>query len=218
MKTYLNTFWLSIKRSKLILILFVFTSYILIPAISVLTYRTFGIKRCLESMSYASHTLIPICSVLWGLVFLQIWVDNDWQEALRACSRGRYICGINVVLSTVVIIIILLPAFFVAAEMVGYSTADFIKLSIEVQFCMTILYVISLLTRSVTVGVIVVTAYLLFCVLFSGNSTFAAFCIIKNGYIASAADIINTYLPMSFICSAIWILSAMFERFLYRKY
>lgn len=218
MKTYMSTFWLSIKRSKLILFLFLFTSYILIPAISVLTYRTFGVKRCLESISYASHTLIPICSVLWGLVFLQIWVDNDWQETLRACSRGQYVCGINIVISTVAMILMLLPAFFIATEMVGYSTADFIKLSIEVQFCMTILYVIALLARSVTVGVIVVTGYLLFCILFSGNSTFAAFCIIKNGSIASGADIIANYLPMTLIFAGIWSLAASFERFLYRKY
>ena len=208
----------SYKRNRFILFLLLMVFYILIPGLAAATHRVFGLERCIETISYASHTLIPLCSVLLGLVYLQMWIDNDCQETMRACSRGRFTSGIGILILTAILVLMLLPLILVAMKTLDYSFGEFIKLSAEIFFCLTMLYALSLLFRSMAVGIIVVIAYLMFCILFSGNADFVGFCIVRVGAVASLGDAFELYLPVTVVSAFVLASAILFERYVYRKY
>lgn len=218
MRASLSLIRLSFKRARFIFTLPILLGYLIIPAISSAAYRSLGLSRCLETISYATHTLIPICAVLWGMAYLQMWIDNDGQETIRACSRGKQTCAFAMVFLMLYLTVILLPIYLVAHFLVDYSTSEYIKVFAEMIFSVSMLYFISLVSRTVSVGIITVIAYLLFCVFFSGNAVFAKYCLINPSLIAEFEDVISRYFPLILLSLLLVVISHFYERYLYRKY
>lgn len=218
MSTYLSLFRLSYKRSPVVAIIPILVGYIVLPIMGITTYRSFGPSRCVDTISGAAHALIPISAVLLGMVYLQMWIDNDGQEAIRACRRGKQTCMSAMLLLSVCLLFLLFPMFCVAFFVVSFPVSELIKLYAEILFSLGSLYFISIFARSVAVGIIAVMTYILFCIMFCGNDSFADVCLIKTTSLATIKDVINLYVPLIIVVLIAVIITHLYERMFYRKY
>ncbi len=218
MRTYLSLFRLSYKRSPVVVMMPVLIGYLLIPIMGITTYRSFGSSRCVDTISSAAHTLIPISAVLLGMAYLQMWIDNDGQEATRACRRGKQTCALAILLLSAYLSLALFPMFCVAYYAVSFPFAELIKLYAEILFSFCVLYSLSIFTRSVAVGIIAVMTYLLFCIMFCGNASFSNACLIKTTSLATTENVTGLYIPLIFAALVAVALTHIYERMFYRKY
>lgn len=217
MSAVLTVFRLSAKRSKVIFWLPIVLLYLLLPALAVTAEQNLGAERCCELLSFAANALLPICAVLWGMAYLQLWIDNDAMETIHACDRGRRTCASAMVFLGAVLWLMALPGSVAAYSLLEYPLAQWGKLGTEIFFSLITLYIVSILSRSVGTGVIVIVSYQLFCVLFSNDSDFNSFCII-NVKIEQMQEVLPKYLAVFAVTTGFWVLAYLAERYIYRKY
>lgn len=217
MSAVLTVFRLSMKRSKVIFWLPIVLLYLLLPALAMTSDQSLGTEQCCELLSFAVNALLPICAVLWGMAYLQMWIDNEAMETIHACDRGRRTCAGAMVFLGALLWLLALPGSVVAYRTLEYPLAQWGKLGAEIFFSLTILYLVSILSRSVGAGVIIIVSYLLFCALFSNDSDFNSFCII-NVRIEQIQVLLPKYLAVFAATTGVWVLAYLAERYIYRKY
>lgn len=217
MSTVLAVFRLSMKRAKASFWLPIFLVYVLLPGLVVTSSKSLEPERCCEILSFAVNSLLPICAVLWGMAYLQIWIDNDAVETIHACDRGRRTCAGAMAFLGALLWLMALPGSIAAYHALGYPLAQWGKLRAEIFFSLATLHFVSILTRSVGAGVIAIISYLLFCALFSNDNSVSKFCII-DVKIGQIQEILPRYLVVFGASLALWFMTHLTERHFYRKY
>lgn len=118
---------------------------------------TFGLR---------AQQLLSIAYLFWPMLHLKTWFESRQVEGLRSVESGKYACSWTLLLMLLTETVILLP-FVLTAKL---AKLDILKECIQLLLLSVsltaLLYLITLLSRSVTLAMTVVVIYVLFCVIF----------------------------------------------------
>lgn len=207
-----------LKRTPIQLILPIAVAYVILPAIGIMSYQSSGVSESLDLMIYATQVFLPICSLLWPMAYMQMWVDDDCIETLISCSHRHKSClGEILLLYLGYMIMLLLPfvAFFAAY---GFVPLEYIRIAVQCLFTMAIFYAATQLFKNVTLGSLPIITYLFICVCFSGNPDFQLLSIIKSIKINSLHELAASYTVYVFIAVLLLCVSALLGKCHYTQF
>lgn len=198
-----------LKRTPAQLIIPIVAAYVVLPAIGIMSYQSSGVSESLDLMIYATQVFLPICSLLWPMAYMQMWVDDDCVETLISCNHRHKSClGELLVLYLGYMTMLLLP--FVAFCIVyGFVPLEYVRVGIQCLFAMATLYAATQLLKNVTLGSLPIITYLFICVCFSGNPDFQLLSIIKSIRINSLHELASDYTVYVFVAVLLLYVSAI---------
>lgn len=85
----LQLIWITLRRSLLLFFIPIICMYGIIPIVAIVSPRNEGLQNTIM----ASRILLPPSALLWYMAYLQMWIESEGQEAMRACSKGKHTCA-----------------------------------------------------------------------------------------------------------------------------
>lgn len=113
-----------------------------------------------------AQQLLVIAFLLWPMLHLKTWFGSKQMESLRAVENGSYTCSWTVVLIYLLEAIVLLPFILFAVILKLNIIKECALLILLIAPLMASLYLLTVITRSVTFAMTIVTVYILFCIIF----------------------------------------------------
>lgn len=190
-----------LKRTPAQLILPLVVVYVVLPSIGIMSYQSSGVSESQNLLIYAAQVFLPICSLLWPMAYMQIWVDDDCIETLISCNRRQKSCLEEMLLLYLGYMATLLPPFIAFYIVYGFIPLEYIRIGVQCLFSMAVFYAATQLLRNVTLGSLPIITYLFLCICFSDNSDFEALSILKGDAVSSVCELVQNYFP--FACSSI---------------
>lgn len=202
-----------LKRTPTQLILPLAVIYVVLPSIGIMSYQSSGVSESQNLMIYAAQVFLPICSLLWPMAYMQIWVDDDCAETLISCNRRHKSCLGELLILYLGYMVMFIPPFMIFCIIYGFVPLEYVRVGIQCLFAMATLYAATQLLKNVTLGSLPIITYLFICVCFSGNSDFEALSILKGNAVSSVCKLAQDYFP--FACGSILLfaMGAKCERF-----
>ena len=77
--------WLTAKNHRLNSLLPILVAYVILPAIG--SVSNMEANQATKMICYAYQFLLPLTATLWGMTYLQVWIDNPGEEV-----GYRFIC------------------------------------------------------------------------------------------------------------------------------
>lgn len=183
-----------LKRTSAQLIIPIVAAYVVLPAIGIMSYQSSGVSESLDLMIYATQVFLPICSLLWPMAYMQMWVDDDCVETLISCNRRHKSCLGELLLLYLGYMVMLLPPFIVFCIVYGFMPLEYVRIGVQCIFTVAIFYTATQLLKNVTLGSLPIITYLFICVCFSENSDFQLLSIIKPIAIYSMLELGKNYI------------------------
>lgn len=184
MKLRLRLLYLILRKSKVLVLIPIFITYCFLPGITISKNFSVGSSEALQFFVYSSQVLLPLCSILWPMGYLHIWIEGDGCEALCAYSTRHKSCIGEVVLLCAIYLLMLLPTILFAVVLFDASWLESVRLAIQIFFVVGFFYFTAMVFGNITIGCIPVIAYLFFCFCISGSADFAAYSIIEPQHAA----------------------------------
>lgn len=195
MTNRLRTIRIAVTCSAYLFAVPILMGYVIMPlfymSLSSIEDKAYVVQRIL----YVAQTLIPVSSILWPMAHLQIRVGEDGWEAMRACKRGNSTCLWDLILLELLFLTMLFPLAAAFSVLFEFRIWDFVRLTLQILFAYGVLYLLSIIMRSVSMSGMVVISYFLFSTLFAGTEGFESICIIHNSLL-SFEDAISHCLPI----------------------
>ena len=201
--------WLTAKNHRLNSLLPILVAYVILPAIG--SVSNMEANQATKMICYAYQFLLPLTATLWGMTYLQVWIDNPGEEAMRSCCLSRTLV-IDLFVLTISYMTVVLPAFSVITFTYGLSFIEHYRLIIEVFTMVGLLYAVATGSHSSTIGGVLCICYLIFSTLFARDSAVEAFCIIKPILIGDICDLGKVYTPFAIFAVIAWVLGFLFDR------
>lgn len=183
-----------LKRTPAQLLLPIVALYVVLPSIGIMSYQSSGVSESQNLLIYAAQVFLPICSLLWPMAYMQMWVDDDCVETLISCNRRHRSCLGELLLLYLVHMAMLLPPFIVFFVIYEFMPLEYIRIAVQCLFTIAVFYAATQLLKNVTLGSLPIITYLFICVCFSGNSDFQLLSIIKPMAIPSVLELGKNYI------------------------
>ena len=94
---------ITLRRSRLLLFVPIICMYGMIPIVAIVSPRNEGLQN----------------TIMASRVFLQMWIESEGQEAMRACSKGKHTCAPELMLLAGSFMLALLPGAFIVSAVYG---------------------------------------------------------------------------------------------------
>lgn len=201
-----------LKRTPIQLILPLAVIYVVLPSIGIMSYQSSGVSESQNLMIYAAQVFLPICSLLWPMAYLQMWVDDDCVETLISCNRRHTSCLGELLLLYLGYMIILLLPFVAFCVFYGFVPLEYVRVGVQCLFSMATFYATTQLLKNVTLGSLPIITYLFMCVCFSWNPDFESLSIIKATAIYSFSDLLKSYVPYAVSAVLLLCIFALLEK------
>lgn len=211
MRNRLTLISITVKSSALLFFVPLFVAYLVLPFFYTSLSNIDDKEYVVQRLYYIAQTLIPVCSILWPMAYLQILIDSDGQETMRACKHGRYTCVWELVLLELILLFTLAPMAGVSINLFGLRVGEFIRLLSQISFAYGLLYFTSILLQSVSMAGMIIVSYLLFSVIFSESEALSKICIINNSLV-TIDDIMMRYVPAFILAIIFYALGNFFEK------
>ena len=206
--------YLIAKSGKVLFLLPIAFALIVPPAIIFANIGS-GIELTRAMYVGMTQTLLPFGVVMWCMAFLQIWIDNDGEEILRASSGKRSLCPTLICL-VVLYLFVGLPGHLLATYYQVTSIWEFLRL-IAIYVCAAaVLYFVALILRSVTLAAMFVFIFLVLGILPFSDLRASVFTIIKPTVLASVDNFLNYYLYVFLAGVLLSIAAVVFEKKFFR--
>lgn len=207
MKRAASLLWLAAKAHWRIALLPILFAYGVLPAAGLAARSE---TQATVSVSFAAQLLLPFGAVLWGMSYLQIWIDSAGEEAMLACSKGRTRV-VELLLLSLFFLSPVFPAYLMLAARFALPFTEYLRLTIQTLILIGLLYGGSAAAHSASLGGMLPIGWLLFSALFTRDESLAAFCIIKPGIVSQAPEL-QGYAPFAGIAVIGWGIGWIMER------
>ncbi|KIR01489.1 putative ABC transported MDR-type, permease component [Lachnospiraceae bacterium TWA4] len=201
--------WLTIRHSKLLVIIPVIVGFIVL-FIGIYKINT---KEVIENVVYIIQTLFPISGIFWSIAYLNVWIDSESEETLRACKNGQHICGIDLIILNGIYDIFLIVIFLIFQLCIENLWMEYLRVIEQQLFFTGCLYVISIIFHSTAVGSMMVMTYDLFCLFFVGNSVFKNFCLIQPNILVDDSNF--SYILIGIASMVLYLIGIIIEKKFY---
>ncbi len=168
-----------LRKAKLLAVLPVFLIYCLVPSVTLSKYFSTGVFEASTMFICLSQMLFPLCSILWPMGYLHIWVEGDICEALRAHSVHHKSCSGEMLLLFVIYLLLMLPVVLFATVLYQVIWLEYVRLVIQTTIVMCCFYFLSMLFKNVTIGAIPVISYLFLCFCISDSADLSVLSILE---------------------------------------
>lgn len=169
----------ALRKSRLLTWIPVLVIYCLVPGATISTYLDEGAFEASNTFVYSTQLLFPVCSVLWPMGYLHIWIEGDGCEALRAYSMYHKSCTGEMLLLFGTYLGLILPTILFGTILCRISWLEYVRLSIQIAIAMCCFYFLAMLLKNVTLGSIPVLSYLFFCFCISGSADLASLSLLE---------------------------------------
>ena len=207
--------WLTIRHSGFLTSIPVLIAYLAMPIVYVSSVYRCTNEELLEKVVYFIEILLPINGIIWPIAYLQTWIDSECEETLRACRQGSHMCISDLIILNIIYFIMLIPVFLVFQLLKLNLWAEYLRVLVQILFLSGVLYLIVVLLRSVAMGSMLITAYHLFCIFFSGHGDLRQFCLIRPNINAEKDTL--PYLVIIVVAVTTYITSAVIEHTFYKN-
>ena len=204
---------ITLRRSLLLLFTPILCIYVIIPIVAIVSPR----NEELQNVIMASRILLPPGALLWYMAYLQMWIESEGQEAMRACSKGKHTCAPELLLLVGFFMLALLPGAFVAYAAYGPVLHEYLYICVQILWTGGMLYLLSVLLHSVAMGSMIVLSYLLFCVFFSKDGAMQGFCLLKLDPFPNWGAFASDSLPLLIVAAFLIAIGHIWERFIYYR-
>ena len=201
-----------LKRTPAQLILPLAVIYVVLPSIGIMSYQSSGVSESQNLMIYAVQVFLPICSLLWPMAYMQMWVDDDCVETLISCNRRHKSCLGELLLLYLGYMTMLLLPFVAFCIVYGFVPLEYVRVGIQCLFATATLYAATQLLKNVTLGSLPIITYLFICVCFSWNPDFESLSIIKATAIYSFSELLKSYIPYAVSAVLLLCVFALLEK------
>ena len=114
--------------------------YVLLPLLCLSMSNIEDEEYMMQRVFYAAQILIPVSGMLWPMVYLQIRIDSDGQEAIRSCQYCSNTCIWDLVLLEAILLLLLAPAIILFSYVYGFRLGEFFRLFTQITFTYGLLY------------------------------------------------------------------------------
>lgn len=204
---------ITLRRSPLLFFVPIICIYGILPIVAIVSPR----NEVLQNIIIISRILLPPSALLWYMAYLQMWIESDGQEAMRACSKGKHTCAPELMLLAVYFMLTLLPGVFIVSAVYGSVFHEYLYICVQILWAGGLLYVLSVLLHSVAMSSMLVLSYLLFCVFFSKDSSLLTFCLLKLDILSGWESLTSDSLPLLLFAVLLVAIGHIGERFFYHK-
>lgn len=201
-----------LKRTPTQFILPLAVIYVVLPSIGIMSYQSSGVSESQNLMIYAAQVFLPICSLLWPMAYMQMWLDDDCVETLISCNRRHKSCLGELLLLYLGYMTMLLLPFVAFCIVYGFVPLEYVRVGIQCLFATATLYAATQLLKNVTLSSLPIITYLFICVCFSGNSDFQLLSIIKPTTIYTFTELAESYIPYTFSAVLLLCIFALLEK------
>ncbi len=125
-----------------------------------LSQRGMGPEFARQMLLRCVQVLFPLGMLLWEMVCLYPWADGDERESLRAIHRRRRVCAPDVLWLALAGAVLMVPPAFWYFRVYGTSWEEVFRLGTETCLYLSVMYLLTMLTRSVVLGVLPVILWL----------------------------------------------------------
>lgn len=168
-----------LRRTRLLALLPFLIIYCLIPGVTLSKYFSAGVFEASATFIYSTQLLIPLCSILWPMGYLHIWIEGDGCETLRAYSLYHKSCTGEMLLLYGTYLFVILPIVLFAVVLLQVTWLEYVRLVIQITIVMCCFYFMALLFKNVTIGAIPVISYLFLCFCISGSADLSVLSILE---------------------------------------
>ncbi|MCD8010859.1 MAG: hypothetical protein LUF34_08790 [Lachnospiraceae bacterium] len=188
MRDRLRLIRLTVRHARLLVAVPAAIAWVILPSILIVGQRTGTQRECVENLVCNMETLLPLCGLMWSFAYLRMWINHEGEEAMRVCRR-RKTCAADLLILDFILFLVILPLFmalYLTWELSWFTIirAEALRLAAQILLFSAVFYFISVLTWSVALGGMLVTAYHMFCILFARYSEMRAFCLIRPDILA----------------------------------
>lgn len=161
---------LTFRRTLPLFLAPIVSAYLVLPLIAAAGLASGNWEIALANLVYGEQAIVPLGGLLWAFAYLQVWVDSDGEETMRACRRGKHVCAAELLMLNIGFTVMLLPALAAGTLFFGSLWTEYLRLITQVFSFTGLYYLVAILLRSVTMGGMLVLAYQLFCIFFCRNA------------------------------------------------
>ena len=209
----LQLIWITLRRSLLLFFIPIICMYGIIPIVAIVSPRNEGLQNTIM----ASRILLPPSALLWYMAYLQMWIESEGQEAMRACSKGKHTCAPELMLLAASFMLALLPGAFIVSTVYNPMFHEYFYICVQILWTGGMLYVLSVLLHSVAMSSMLVLSYLLFCAFFSKDSSMQGFCLLKLEALPGWESLTSSSLPLLLFAILLISIGHVGERFFYHR-
>lgn len=150
-----------------------------------------------------AHGLLLLGSLLPYLALLPSWLEENSCELLHAKTNIKTPCLRELLWSLHFYILMIIIPLIVVSVMLQLPLAEMLRVILELLFVMSAYYLLIGLLRSALIGTMVMTLYIMFCILECRNADLQLFCIFRPDLLCYEGFFYNegiALLPMTFLC------------------
>lgn len=134
----LQLIWITLRRSLLLFFIPIICMYGIIPIVAIVSPRNEGLQNTIM----ASRILLPPSALLWYMAYLQMWIESEGQEAMRACSKGKHTCAPELMLLAASFMLALLPGAFIVSTVYNPMFHEYFYICVQILWTGGMLYVV----------------------------------------------------------------------------
>ena len=217
-KTAWQLVWLSLRKSRFLLLAPWLVLYLWTPFRMALVYY---LEDAQFYWLYNNVQKLGVAACLaWPLLALQGWYEGDAAEVLQTYGlREKISPGRMVLLADALVMATLLPAVLWAGLAGFFAVWEYLRLLMQVLVFSAILCLLTMLFRSQNAAITLILAYTVFSVLFcgKGGSPFRKWCWILPNKPADPEMLLQQYLPPAVLALLFFALVPLWERKHFRR-
>lgn len=201
---------LTFRRTLPLFLAPIVIAYIVLPLIAATGLVSGNRENALGNLIYGEQAMLPVGALLWAFAYLQVWIDSDGEETMRACRQEKHVCSAELLMLNAGFMVMLLPVLLAGTLFFGSLWAEYARLIVQVFFFTGVFYLASVLLRSVTMSGMLVLAYQLYCVFFCRSAEMRGYCLVRPDAIAGTAGF--PYIPILLFGVAVYLIGAVMEQ------
>ncbi len=202
---------IALLSSRLLFLAPLIVVYFLLPTSCISMYQKEGLRESRALFVYLSHSLVTMLSLLWTLSHLQIWIDSEGEEALRASRRKMTSNGLDVIILLCVYLVMTLPVFTVANYFYSNIWPEWFRFGIVTSTLVAMLYVLAVSLDSVTMAALVTYAYSFLSVIYGAENASASVLLLKPHRELYPGEMTKLYFPAWGAAAVLFLIGHMIE-------
>lgn len=216
MITRFRLIWLTVRNAWLLMIMPILSAYVILPLVYITCFYWCTQEELLNNTIFTIEAIMPISGLLWILAYLQMWIDSDGEETMRACYRGKHTSSADLIILTIIYLIALIPVFFLFRVAGTDLWQEYFRAVVQTFLYGSILYLAAVGLHSTAMGSMLLLAYHLFCISFSRQEKIRAFCLIQPNIHAEDASL--PYFVILVASAFLYFVGTIIERSIYKKW
>lgn len=198
------------NRSLFLMPIVVF--YLILPGLTITAALNQNLEKSWILFIFILQTLAPISACFWLIAYLNIWLDEEGEECIRCSQINKPTAAGEVVLILAFFTLLALPIFGVANFYYDMVLFEFLRLISTATFLVSMLYLFSILLRSLTIATMLVLSYALFSITYARDGTLQYLCLLRPDAAASAEQVFSVYFILLIISCVMIIMGLIIEK------